>query len=229
MRSRKGLWRISRSALLLTLGLSGVGCMTTRVEESKNAATGLRSGESVVILATSYHKGKATEGKFLECVNDQVQRGPHGVKVHSNLEFTDALFPWFEPRMMPQNAEALPELLQRPGVTERIEQRGIRYIVWINGATEQTSGGGSLSCAVGPGGGGCFGLTWWEDDASYDAAVWDLQQKIDTGKVSADAHGTSMIPALIIPLPLIARTQTAACKGLARELQQFITNTGPAT
>jgi hypothetical protein len=38
-----------------------------------------------------------------------------------------------------------------------------------------------------------------------------------------------MIPALIIPVPLIARTQTAACKGLARELQQFITNSGPTT
>ena len=218
-----------RAALLIALSASCAACMTTRVEESKNAATGLGSGESVVILATSYHKGKATEGDFLECVNDEVQQGRDAVKVYPNGEFTDALFPWFEPRTMPQNAEALPDLLGRPGVAERIQERGVRYLVWVNGTTEQTNGGGSLSCAVGPGGGGCFGLTWWEDEASYDAAVWDLQQKVDTGKVSADAHGTSMIPALIIPVPLIARTQTAACKGLARELQQFITNTGPTT
>lgn len=218
-----------KGSLMVLLALSVSACMTTRVEESKNAATGLDAGESVVILATSYHKGKATEGEFLECVNEEVQRGKRRVKVYPSREFTDALFPWFEPRTMPQNAAALPELLGRPGVTERIAERGIRYLVWVNGTTEQTNGGGSLSCAVGPGGGGCFGLTWWEDEASYDAAVWDLQQKVDTGKVSAEAHGTSMIPALIIPLPLIARTQTAACKGLARELQQFITNTGPTT
>lgn len=217
-----------RAALILALALAGPACMTTRVEESKNAATGLASGESVVILATSYHKGKATEGDFIECVNAEAQRGDRAVRVYSGSEFTDALFPWFEPRMMPQTPEALPELLSRPGVSERIEQRGIRYIVWVNGATEQTSGGGSMSCAVGPGGGGCFGLTWWEDEASYDAAVWDLRQKLDTGKVSADAHGTSMIPALIIPLPFIARTQTAACKSLAGQLQQFITSTAPS-
>jgi hypothetical protein len=114
-------------------------------------------------------------------------------------------------------------------VAERIEQNGIRYIVWLDGDTEQTSGGGSLSCAVGPGGGGCFGLTWWEDDASYDASVWDLRQKSDAGSVSASVHGTSMIPALVIPVPLIARTQSAACRDMARELRQFISDSGPAT
>jgi hypothetical protein len=202
--------------------------MTSRTEESKNAATGLGAGESVVILATSYHKGKAVEEDFVACVNDEVQKGKSGISVYPERQFTDALFPWFEPRTAPQSAEALPELLARPGVEQRIAERGIRYVVWVNGNTEQTSGGGSLSCAVGPGGGGCFGLTWWEDDASYDAAVWDLRHKSDAGSVSADVHGTSMIPALVIPVPLIARTQSAACKDLARELREFIVDSGPA-
>ena len=99
-------------------------------------------------------------------------------------------------------------------------------IVWIDGRTEKTGGGGSLSCAIGPGGGGCLGFTWWEDDASYDAAVWDLQRRSDAGSVSADVHGTSMIPALIIPLPLIARTQSAACKAMAGQISRFIRDPG---
>lgn len=216
-------------ALVAALALLGTGCMTSRVEESKNVATGISAGESVVILATSYHKGKAVEEDFVSCVNSQVQKGQGRVAVFPEQQFTDALFPWFEPRTAPQTAAALPELLARPGVSQRIEEHGIRYVVWLNGNTERTSGGGSLSCAIGPGGGGCFGLTWWEDDASYDAAVWDLKQKSDAGSVSAEVHGTSMIPALLIPVPLIARTQSAACKDLARELRQFISNTGPIT
>lgn len=222
-----------RSAATLLTGLAiatlSGGCMTSRVEESKNAATGIGAGESVVILATSYHKGKAVEEDFVSCISERMQKGKFPVPVFPERRFTDALFPWFEPRTAPQTAEALPELLARPGVSERIESNGIRYVVWIDGATEQTNGGGSLSCAIGPGGGGCFGITWWEDSASYDAAVWDLQQKADAGSVSADVHGTSMIPALVIPLPLIARTQSAACKDMARELQQFITAKGPTT
>ncbi len=198
------------------------GCMTSRLEESKNGPTGIAAGESVVILGASYHKGKPVEEDIVSCINDSVQSGKNRLRVTSSQEFTDALFPWFEPRTAPQSAEALPELLGRPGVAEQIEARGVRYIVWIEGSTEKTSGGGSLSCAVGPGGGGCFGLTWWEDDASYDAAVWDLRRRSNTGSVSTDVHGTSMIPALIIPLPLIARTQSAACKDMARQLREFI-------
>ncbi|CAG0942024.1 hypothetical protein GPROT2_01549 [Gammaproteobacteria bacterium] len=213
---------VARSLYMTAAGMLLAGCMTSRVEESKNAATGLSAGESVVILATSYHRGKATEEDFVSCVNDAVQSGDGKVRVTPQQEFVDALFPWFEPRTAPQSAEALPELLARPGVAERIEAKGVRYLVWLDGTTEKTSGGGSLSCAVGPGGGGCFGLTWWEDDASYDAAVWDLRRQSDAGSVSADVHGTSMIPALIIPVPLIARTQSAACKDMAQQLRQFI-------
>jgi hypothetical protein len=214
-------------ALTLVAALCG-GCMTSRVEESKNSATGIETGESVVILATSYHKGKAVEEDFVSCVSERIQKGEGRILVFPERQFTDALFPWFEPRTAPQTAEALPELLGRPGVAERIARHGVRYIVWLNGSTEQTNGGGSMSCAIGPGGGGCFGITWWEDEASYDAAVWDLRQQTDAGSVSADVHGTSMIPALVIPVPLIARTQSAACKDMARELRNFIHGTGPS-
>ena len=77
----------------------------------------------------------------------------------------------------------------------------------------------------GPGGGGCFGLAWWETDSSYQAAIWDLEDIEDAGRVSANVNGTSVIPAVVVPVPLIARTRTAACKGLARKLQTFIAGT----
>lgn len=217
---------VARQIALPLLMVTMSGCMTSRVEEIRNHATGLADDESVVILATSYHKGKPVEEDFIDCINQRLQQGRGKVRVLPERQFTDAMFPWFEPRTAPASAEALPELLSKSGVTERIAAQGIRYVVWLNGGTEQTTGGGSLSCAVGPGGGGCFGLAWWEDDASYDAAVWDLQRGSEVGKVSADVHGTSMIPALIIPVPMIARTQSAACKNMARELQQFIAGSG---
>lgn len=204
------------------------GCMTTRVEESKQAATGLGEDESVVIIEASYHTGNETEDGFVDCVAKAVQKGRDGLRVYPDDAFVDALFPWFEPRTMPRGPKALPDLLARPGVAERIRESGVRYIVWLNGETERKSGGGSLSCAVGPGGGGCFGLAWWENDSSYEAAVWDLADGKSAGEVSAAVRGTSMIPAVIVPLPLIARTQAAACKGLARELKAFIVNEGPA-
>jgi hypothetical protein len=213
-------WRVA-AALLMT-GTMLSGCMTARVEGSQDSATGITAGQSIVIIESSYHSGNQTEDGFVDCVTREVQKGSQGLAVYPDETFQDDLFPWFEPRTMPQGPNALPDLMAKPGVADRIRASGVRYIVWINGNTERTSGGGSLSCAVGPGGGGCFGLAWWENDSSYQAAVWDVEDGKSAGAVSAAVRGTSMIPALIVPVPLIARTQTAACKGLAKELRTFI-------
>lgn len=214
------------AAVACAVALSG--CMTTRVEEFKSAPTGIGSGEAIVIIEASYHSGNETEDGFVDCVSSAVQKGPQGINVYPDEQFVDALFPWFEPRFMPQGPDALPELLEHPGVAEKIQSSGVRYIVWVTGDTERTAGGGSLSCAVGPGGGGCFGLAWWENDSTYEATVWDIQDGKSAGEVSAAVQGTSMIPAVILPVPLIARTQAAACKGLARELRSFLVDAGPS-
>lgn len=211
-----------RASLTVSLCLLAAGCMTTRVEGLKNASTGIGEDQSIVIVEASYHTGNQTEDKFVDCVTREVQKGGAKLSVFPDQAFADALFPWFEPRTMPQGPNALPELMEKPGVAERIRESGVRYIVWINGSTERTSGGGSLSCAVGPGGGGCYGLAWWENDSSYEASIWDIEDGESAGAVSAAVRGTSMIPALVVPVPLIARTQAAACKGLAKELRNFI-------
>ncbi len=203
------------------------GCMTTRVEENKHAATGIRAEESIVIIEASYNTGNETEDSFVDCVTKAVQKGRRAIRVYPDEAFVNDLFPWFEARTMPRGPDGLPGLLEHTGVKDRIRASGVRYIVWLNGDTERTSSGGSLSCAVGPGGGGCFGLAWWESDSTYKAAIWDIEDGEAVGVVSAAVKGTSMIPAVIVPLPLIARTQSAACKGLARELQDFIVNEGP--
>ena len=95
-------------------------------------------------------------------------------------------------------------------------------MVWLDGDTDKVAGGGSMSCAAGPGGGGCFGFAWWQNDSNYEADVWDLTGLEDAGTVSADVSGTSYMPAFVVPIPLIARTQSAACSGLARQLSLFL-------
>jgi hypothetical protein len=79
-----------------------------------------------------------------------------------------------------------------------------------------------MSCAVGPGGDACLGFLWWEEEAIYEATVWDLSNLQSVGKVSVDVNGTSYMPAVILPLPLLARTQAAACDDVADTLQEFL-------
>lgn len=215
-------------AILALVTLVSSGCVTSRVEDAREGLTGINSGEAVVIMAKSYHLGNETEEKYIRCVEKALARGSEGLNVIPHQKFVDSLFPWFEPRTAPAETKNLPKLMERPGVAEKIAAQSVRYIIWLDGETERVAGGGSLSCAAGPGGGGCFGFAWWQKDSDYNAAVWDLVGLESAGTVSTDVTGTSFLPALVIPIPLIARTQAKACKSLADHLRAFIVNDGSA-
>lgn len=211
-----------KTPILVLVTLSATACVTSTVQDARTGITGINEGESVVIMAKSYHLGNETEMKYIQCIENNLSRGRDGLRVIPHDDFIDSLFPWFEPRTAPAETKNLAKLMDRPGVAEKIAEQGIRYIIWLDGDTERVAGGGSLSCAAGPGGGGCFGFAWWQKDADYDASVWDLQGLESAGTVSADVSGTSFMPALVVPLPFIARTQAKACKTLADQLHSFI-------
>ena len=226
--TRKRPTKILQQVIIVVLaGATLSACVTSRVEHIKEAETGIAEGESIVIMAKSYHLGNETEEKFIECVGDAIGRGRDGLRVIPHQEFVDSLFLWFEPRTAPAETKGLPALMARPGVADVIQEQGVRYLIWLDGDTDKTAGGGSMSCAIGPGGGGCFGFAWWQNESEYEATVWDLDGLQDVGTVSADFSGTSFLPAIVIPVPLIARTRAKACKGLADQLKLFIVDDDP--
>jgi hypothetical protein len=213
---------VIRFLALVSLVAVTSGCVTSTVVDARTGQTGINEGDTIVIMAKSYHLGNETEAKYIRCIEENLARGSEGLTVIPHDEFVDSLFPWFEPRTAPAETKNLARLMDRPGVADKIAEQGIRYIIWLDGDTDRVAGGGSLSCAAGPGGGGCFGFAWWQNDADYDASVWDLKGLESAGTVSADVSGTSYMPALVIPLPFIARTQSRACKSLADQLHSFI-------
>jgi len=213
---------LQRIAAFTLTGMFLSACVTSRIENIREGATGIAEGEGIVIMAKSYHLGNETEAKFINCVGNSIGRGSSGLRVIPNTEFVDALFPWLEPRTAPAETKGLPTLMSRPGVAQKIKDKGVRYVIWLDGDTDKVAGGGSMSCAAGPGGGGCFGFAWWQNDSNYVASVWDLTGLEDAGTVSADVSGTSFLPAIVIPIPLIARTQNKACNALADQLKLFI-------
>ncbi|MEX2327554.1 MAG: hypothetical protein WD558_07465, partial [Pseudomonadales bacterium] len=116
-------------------------------------------------------------------------------------------------------------LFAQPGVQERIEESQVRYLAWIEGDTVTVDQGGSMSCTITSFGGGCFGMSYWEEDASYEASIWDLQNLTSAGEISADANGTSYLAGVIVPIPVLARPGNAACKALASQLKDFLVGT----
>jgi len=198
--------------------------VTARMEPYKQTNSVISDGEQVVILARKHHASHETEAEFIDCVSEGLSDGREGLLVHSSTEFEDKLYPWFEPSLAPLTTNELADLLDRPGVLDEVESTGVRFLVWLDGSTDRTASGGGITCAAGVGGAGCMGLAWWEDDARYDATVWDLQELNSTGTIYADFLGRSVMPAIVIPIPLIARPRAAACRGLTDQLRDFLTS-----
>ena len=234
-----------RAARLHGIASAGVlaclvsGCMTSKVDETRQVAAALHPNEAIVVLKKPQLEGVGTEEDFLDCLQENLggelvhpeqgqtsrlakNRSNIPFKIYGEQEFTDALFPWFEPSTAPSNAAGLKTLLDRPGVSDRLSQIGVRYVVWLDGNTKKTDGGGSVACAAGPGGAGCIGIGWWEKHSDYVASVWDLQSATEMGSVTTDVKGTSVLIGALAPIPIISPVRSTACNRLAEQLRSFL-------
>ena len=216
----------NRITTILFMFLILAGCKsTTRIDEYRQGPTSnIESGDSVVVLGRRHSSGHETEIDFVSCVGAALGGGgsEKSISVIPEKDFVDAMYPYFETSTAPMDVKNLDHLVQNPAIAQKFAEFNLRFFIWIDGSTETTDKKGSISCAVGPGGGGCFGFATWDDEANYEASIWDFDTLKLAGKISAETLGTSYLPAVIIPVPLLARVQAGACKSMAQQIKSFL-------
>ena len=209
---------------LITLGavilLSGCGATTT-IDEYRptNNVMEINSEQSVVILGRRDAGHYDTDREFIDCVAGKMKGAD--IAVLPERQFIDSIYPWFEPRTAPKGLKRLTRLMQDPAIKDQVERQGIRYLVWLDGSTETSGQGGSISCAIGPGGGGCFGFAQWEKTSIYEAIVWDLTDLTEKGRLRVDSAGTSYLIGVVAPIPLLTPVKNDACNSLGTQLKEF--------
>jgi hypothetical protein len=199
---------------------------TTTIDEFRPTATPteIGAGEKIVILGRRDAGNYETDRDFVNCVGDKL-KGP-GIAVLPEQDFIDAIYPWFEPRTAPRSLRRLTRLMEEPVIKERITREDIRYLVWLDGSTETQGKAGSMSCALGPVGGGCLGFTQWDKVSVYEAIVWDLTDLTEKGRIRVDSSGTSYLIGVIVPIPLLSPVKNDACAGLVNQLKTYFTTEG---
>ncbi len=210
---------IKISALLLVLQ----GCTSVTIDEyHASNDVEISHGERVVVLGRRHSSDYETEPDLISCIGNVLDDQNDVIKVIPERQFIDALYPWFEPRTAPMRVKDMNRLLTRKDIANTINSYKIRYIIWVDGNTETTSSSGSIGCSIGAGGAGCFGFGTWDKESDYEATVWDYQELENLGQISADASGTSYMPAIVVPIPLIAQVQKNACKAMGLQLRNFL-------
>ena len=212
---------------ILLIAPNLVGCVTSTVQEIRETSTSVSSTDTVVVLGKRDRpSSQETELDFVGCVSDSLASGKNGIRSIPESQFVDQLFPWFEPRTAPTRTDNLERLIGEPLIAEKFKEIGLKYLIWVEGNTERTDSGGSLTCGVAPGAAGCFGFLTWENDSSYEATIWDIETGKTAGRVSSEATGTSFMPAIVVPIPFIARVKHNACTSLAKQISSFVQSSG---
>ena len=208
------------SWLAATVLLSGCASMTT-VDDFRPTTEPLdiRAGEKVVILGRRDVGHYETDRSFIACIGDEIDDAHFGVVPEQ--EFIDALYPWFEPRTAPKGLQRLKRLMQEPVIREKMKAEKIRYMVWLDGEIESQGQTGSMSCTLGPTGGGCFGFTSWDKSALFEAIVWDLEDLTEEARIRVDSEGTSYVIGIVAPIPLLTPVKSQACEGMGEKLRSY--------
>lgn len=216
---------LPRVPAVLFLGALLSGCVTATVDEMVFNAPEAGIGDAtVVILGRRHASDYETEPDFIDCVGKHVERGDPGIEVIGEFDFLNALYPWFEPRTAPLRPGDIDRLVAQPPVAQKLASLRTEYMVWIDGTTVQTNSAGSMTCGVGPGGAGCFGFGTWGNDSTYEATIWDFTERAEVGRLNTSASGQSYMPAVVVPIPIIAPVQGTACDGLGDQLLKFLSS-----
>ena len=208
--------------LLLCAGIALTSaCVTSEVDQMVyNEPTAGIGDASVVILGRRHASDYETEPDFVTCVGQYVASRDKSVTVIGELEFLNALYPWFEPRTAPMHPQDIERLLAQKPVQEKLAALKVEYMIWLDGSTVRSGGSGSMACSLG----GCFGFGTWTHDSNYEATIWDFTDRAEVGQVNTSATGQSYMPAVIVPIPIIAPVQGTACDGIGEQLLAFLSS-----
>lgn len=209
-------------AAVLLFTLLGAGCANVVIDQDRQFATPISDGDAIVVLGRRHASDYETEPDFVECIGDELRSSNLPITVVPEMEFLDKLYPWMEPRTAPTNLKSFARLLEQPRVKATIDTMNIRYLVWLDGQTQETDTRGSIGCSIGPGGAACLGFGSWDNESQYELNIWDYRNMTEAGRISADAEGTSYMPAIVIPIPLLARVQATTCKDMGKQLLLFL-------
>ncbi len=201
------------------------GCVTSTVDEMvfNEPSEGIGDA-SVVILGRRHAADYETEPDFIDCLGKHVMRKDKTITVMDELEFLNELYPWFEPRTAPLHPGQIENMIQHDAVRAKAQDLNLEYMIWVDGRTIRTDGAGSMACGIGPGGAGCFGFGTWSNESEYEAVIWDFTDRAEVGRLSTSASGQSYMPAVVVPIPIIAPVQGTACDGIGDQLVEFLSS-----
>ena len=184
-------------AALLFLSTLLSACTTGAVTQSREAPTGLGTGEAIAFLFErqfSLEAQRVEESEIIGCISEAVHKAHPTLRIVLPDEFRRTAFPDLAPEAAPNTPEYIALLLNHPTFKERVASLGVRYLISIVGPRRRRPVGSGI-CRMDrrPGGAVLVIAGVWDRKSSLTASVLDLQRGRTAGKVEASASRTSVV------------------------------------
>jgi len=216
---------IDGAAAEMTLAIENDRAVRSWAERTRQRASCRRGGGCIGLLwwpSNPEYAGFVFAQDLEACLSTNIRQELPDRALLGRERIQSMLFPLFEASTNPATEEAFAALLRREDVRNRLVGQGVDYLVAYSGNTRQDDWQGGILCGAGYGGGGCLGFMWSDRSTTLDAVLWNLSESGLPRHAAAMDEGTSMMPALGLPIPLVARTQHDACRELGSRIAASI-------
>ena len=208
---------------LLALAFPWMGCTTAQVQ----IPTRIEAREPIAIVVSPETTDLTSDA--VGCISKALKEGFPNLRIIFPDEFHKTAFPDVALELAPRALIYLPLLLNDPAFRARIDPPGLRYLISVQGKTDQHA-----KPFVGAVGGGGFGMTvlgaGFDRKSNLTASILDLQQG-QSGEVKALAEGKpwfACIGVLIMcaPIGALAFTEAKACDEIGTGVAKFLAGEG---
>lgn len=180
------------------------------------AADGWTRNRGIAILPST-----PSGESWATCMKDALSGGP--VPFVEAERFRDATFPWFEPSVdQPATPEAWAQRLKDSLAGAGAMEIRARYALLVGGTTVNEPQKGPFMCGGGYGGAGCLGVTSSERRTSLRLTLVDLMRRELAGEIETSESGSFTWIGIVVPIPIISPTETAACEEAAAKVRQLL-------
>jgi len=133
---------------------------------------------------------------------------------HENIQ--SMLFPLMEPNTQPQTEDEFARLIRSDNVRDRLAEQGVDYLIAYSGNAKTNDPEGGIFCGGGYQAAGCLGFSWRNEKTALNGVLWDLRGGSEPYRAQASDSGTSLMPALLVPILIPANTEAGACRELSK-------------
>jgi hypothetical protein len=221
---------------LVFVVVSLFACAHTNITdtETRNATTGIASGERIAIVLGARNDlapSEADENSFESCLVDAMRAEEPKLAIIPTEEFRRSAFPGISFQDSPRSSGALLPLLTDAEHRERMSSLKLRYLVILEVSTKSTNLHWAYSGREGREDTDLHVGKEWEKFSHLTAQVLDLTEARQAGELIVGASGKAAVGVgvlIMIPVPFYfsAPTESRACASLGRATARFIMEKG---